>query len=175
MDLIRKNRIVSEAKKAFNEAITIFLCKDNDLPIDIHERTTVSRIAHYMANLIEENFVFAEKNIKVDVEYNRNESETKRYDGQLMYVDLIVHRRGDNNPKTRDNILICEFKNNFCSVEDRDRITKMVQDDTYGYLIGTTMNLRRFRRGKATLADINWVLRDDSPLIKESETYERTD
>ena len=42
----------------------------------------------------------------VDCEYNRDGDDSKQIDGDKVYPDFIVHRRGSNE----DNLLIIEFK-----------------------------------------------------------------
>ncbi|GAB2704007.1 hypothetical protein [Nocardia thraciensis] len=66
---------------------------------ELREEALVSRIAHHLANMVEQ----PGRNIHVDVEYNRQNNrneppDPKRDDrDKLVTPDLIVHARGTNN------------------------------------------------------------------------------
>lgn len=138
--------------------------KDKNLPIDVHERTSVSRIAHYLANIIEHKQLFKDNKIVVDVEYNRSGSyiKTLLYDKRI-YPDLIVHQRGNNEY----NILICEFKNKKNSRSDKSRIQKMVNESFYGYLIGTTIIFKDIRRNAQDNVNPIWIERCGQIIAEE--------
>lgn len=89
---------------------------EEELPCNIHERTFVSRMAHHLADIIENE----NSKIKVDVEYNKNINDSKRIDKKLRYVDLIIHER-----KTNNNISAIEFKNKKDSDVDKNNLINL--------------------------------------------------
>lgn len=95
---------------------------NEDWPVNIHERTFVSRVAHYLANRIEKN----NTKISVDVEYNRNIDIPKKVDDNNRFVDLIIHERLSNN-----NYVAIEFKKDN-NVED-DKIKLINLKKQYDY------------------------------------------
>lgn len=91
-------------------------------PKNIHERTFVSRMAHYLANEIEKTY----NSIKVDVEYNRIMNDVKRVDDLNRYVDLIIHER-----KTNNNYVAIEFKKNDNIDDDMQKLISLKRELNY--------------------------------------------
>ncbi|MCL2521292.1 MAG: hypothetical protein FWE36_00355 [Erysipelotrichales bacterium] len=106
---------------------------EGQFPNDIHERTRVSRVAHYLSQLIKNDIDFI--GYSVDVEYNRRGLEIKRTgEGDLLLPDLIVHKRKSED---QNNLLYVEFKNSNNSCADISRIREMTdQNGRYKYLLG---------------------------------------
>lgn len=99
---------------------------DNDLPVDVHERTFVFRFAHYLADYIESDDYYEQ--YKVDVEYNRYLGNPKELNDRKIFPDLIVHKRG-----MLDNLVAIEFKKNNDSLTDKVRLIKVTKDKNYLY------------------------------------------
>ena len=96
---------------------------DKDLLDDINERTFVFRFGHYLANCIEQSGKY-----KVDVEYNRKETDPKRKYDKLIIPDLIVHIRGTN-----DNLLAIEFKKSNDNKNDKEKLKFLKLNNAYLY------------------------------------------
>ena len=62
----------------------------------------------------------------VDYEYNRDGDDSKQIDGDKVYPDFIVHRRGSNE----DNLLIIEFKTwwNPNNTNDIEKLKNMMNE-----------------------------------------------
>lgn len=62
----------------------------------------------------------------VDCEYNRDGDDSKQIDGDKVYPDFIVHRRGSNE----DNLLIIEFKTwwNPNNTNDIEKLKNMMSE-----------------------------------------------
>lgn len=62
----------------------------------------------------------------VDCEYNRDGNDSKQIDGDKVYPDFIVHRRGSNE----DNLLIIEFKTwwNPNNTNDIEKLKNMMSE-----------------------------------------------
>lgn len=107
------------------QALSRFLEQDFGLlEIDANERTLTHRVAIYLQDLFPD--------MDVDCEYNRDDHDPKEMflpggdgdaydtDAQTVYPDIIVHRR-----KTRDNLLVMEFKKTSSRVDDRKDFLKL--------------------------------------------------
>jgi hypothetical protein len=116
--------INSVGNKVF-QALSRFLEQDFELlEIDANERTLTHRVAIYLQDLFPD--------MNVDCEYNRDDHDPKEmflpggdgdaYDtnAQTVYPDIIVHRR-----KTRENLLVMEFKKTSSRVNDRKDFLKL--------------------------------------------------
>ena len=69
----------------------------------VAERDITHRFAHYFENYMQDTNI-AEYN--VGCEYNRDGYGIKQVNGNYIYPDFILHKRGSNE----DNLLIIEFK-----------------------------------------------------------------
>ena len=105
---------------------------EEGLPCNIHERTFVSRMAHHLADIIENDNIIEKEcsKIKVDVEYNRNVNDSKRINKKLRFVDLIIHERKTNN----NNISAIEFKNKKDSNLDKNNLINLKNCLGYKYI-----------------------------------------
>lgn len=73
----------------------------------IDNKVSERDITHKFAYFFENNKQGTEVECyNVDCEYNRDGHMTKKLDGDIVYPDFILHKRGHNN----DNLLIIEFK-----------------------------------------------------------------
>ncbi len=89
-----------------------------------HETTIVSRFAHYLANKIESDY----NDYRVDIEYNRDESQVKRLVDKIVRIDLVVHKRGANY-----NLVAIEFKKSNDSLNDKKRLENLFNERKYKY------------------------------------------
>lgn len=69
----------------------------------VAERDITHRFAHYFENNMQSTDV---SSYNVDCEYNRDGYGIKQVNGNYIYPDFILHKRGSNE----DNLLIIEFK-----------------------------------------------------------------
>ena len=86
----------------------------------------------------------------VDCEYNRDGYGIKQVNGNYVYPDFILHKRGCND----NNILIIEFKTwwNSENNADIDKIKWMMNPQLrYGYKFGCSIVLNK------KSADIQWI------------------
>lgn len=113
---------------------------------DVHERTIVFRLGHYLQNLMDATDEFQKLNL--DFEYNRNGRQPKRTPANPQngaFPDLIMHQRGSN----QSNLLIMEFKPpwNTNTRDDYKKIQQFIDpDDRYNYLCGKSILLGRTRQ-----------------------------
>ena len=113
---------------------------------DVHERTIVFRLGHYLQTLMDAIGEFQDFNL--DFEYNRNGRQPKRTPANPQngaFPDLIMHQRGSN----KCNLLIMEFKP-LWNTDTRDDCKKLQQfidpRDRYNYLCGKSILLGRTRQ-----------------------------
>ena len=91
-------------KYLIEQSLDCLYANDKDLlERKVAERDITHRFAHYFENNIAGTIV-AEYN--VDCEYNRDGYGIKQVNGNYVYPDFILHKRGCND----NNILIIEFK-----------------------------------------------------------------
>ena len=78
---------------------------------DLHEQTITHKLANYMEQYCNE----LKYSLDVDVEYNRNIKDSKRWifmnEKKLFKPDIIIHKRGENI----HNTLIIEAKKKNCN------------------------------------------------------------
>lgn len=101
----------------------------NDIDIinrDTHEDCISYRLAHYMANGIENSHSL----ISVDNQYNRNGDYPKELHGHNRIPDIIVHERKCNT----NNILMIEAKKEALDNNDIEKINYFLREP-YFYLI----------------------------------------
>lgn len=113
----------------------------------VSERDLSNRFAHYFEIYMQETDLAT---YNVDVEYNRDGHGIKQVNGQMVYPDFILHKRGSND----FNILIIEFKTwwNPQNDEDIEKIKWMMDPSLrYGYQFGCSIILNEDK------ADIQWI------------------
>ncbi len=115
----------------------------NLIKFDVSERCICAKFASYVEKSID-NTEF--KSYNVDVEYNRNEYNIKRLDNNNarnngIVVDLLVHKRGINEPKS--NLICIEMKKGYRRLnkkrleKDKDRLKNLtLENSEYHYLAG---------------------------------------
>lgn len=109
----------------------------------VGERAIVFRLGIYLEELLRYDSEFAKYNL--DSEYNRNIDKVKklREHGNVVYPDLIIHKRGSND----DNLLVVEVKTwwNEDISEDIKRL-KNFTDSTgkYKYKFGLSITIDKY-------------------------------
>ena len=135
-------------KYLIEQSLDCLYANDKDLLVrKVAERDITHRFAHYFENNIAGTIV-AEYN--VDCEYNRDGYGIKQVNGNYVYPDFILHKRGCND----NNILIIEFKTwwNSENNADIDKIKWMMNPQLrYGYKFGCSIVLNK------KSADIQWI------------------
>lgn len=152
-------------QKHFKTALKKFYEQDYDsLDFKGSERAKVFRIAHYLANLVENDPLF--KGYTVDCEFNRTAFDNKKNYSYIEKIkdseikknhnimpDLIVHiRTPKNGDHTKNNLLVCEFKNTEDSERDSTKIDAMLKE--YHYELGLVINLSK---KEENLTDIKFI------------------
>ena len=138
------NELREKLRTIVNSAIDNFNQNEiNLIKLDVSERCICAKFASYVEKSID-NPEF--KSYNVDVEYNRNENDIKRLDNNNarnngIVVDLIVHERGINRPKS--NLICIEMKKGYRRLnkkkleEDKNRLKKLtLENSEYHYLAG---------------------------------------
>lgn len=111
---------------------------NEEWPNNIHERTFVSRMAHYLTNEIEgEN-----DNLKVDVEYNRHFNDIKKVNNSNRFVDLIIHKRNSDE----FNDVAIEFKKENNSTEDKKKLIDLQNELGYKYIYYICINEKKIEK-----------------------------
>ncbi|MDD2981986.1 MAG: hypothetical protein PHQ74_01235 [Crocinitomicaceae bacterium] len=115
--------------------------KERLLNRELHETTLNHRLAFYLeTELINKEI----QNYYVDIEYNRNFSDTKRVkiDGVRIPVrpDILIHRRMNIENEENANLLIIEAKKNKTSKHDIDKVKAFINDSEYSYKFGLTIS-----------------------------------
>ena len=148
----KMKRLTGELKNVLKylieQSLDCLYANDKDLlERKVAERDITHRFAHYFENNIAGTIV-AEYN--VDCEYNRDGYGIKQVNGNYVYPDFILHKRGCND----NNILIIEFKTwwNSENNADIDKIKWMMNPQLrYGYKFGCSIVLNK------KSADIQWI------------------
>ena len=141
-------KLLSLLDKLLDSALDELYKKDHYLlEHDVHERTIVFRLGHYLQNLMDATGEF--QNFNLDFEYNRNGRYPKRIPANPRngaFPDLIIHQRGSN----QYNLLIMEFKPPPWNTNTGDDCKKLQQfinpRDRYNYLCGKSILLGRTRQ-----------------------------
>jgi hypothetical protein len=117
----KDDKMIELLKALLHESIA--LCYKNDFSLIRRkmERACVSRVYHYMQDLINSDNRFLElRAYNLDCEYNKNGSRPKmtqrRPHGSAP--DIILHHREDNPEK--DNLLVIEFKMSRLNFDTKD-------------------------------------------------------
>lgn len=139
-------------QKHFKTALKKFYEQDYDsLDFKGSERAKVFRIAHYLADLVENDSIF--KGYTVDCEFNRlcfdrkkdlhyiKKIKGKDVEGDYIIIpDLIVHiRASKKDDYTKNNLLVCEFKNSRNCENDLLKVKEIIRK--YHYKLGLVINL----------------------------------
>ena len=98
--------------------------------LEVHERTTASRLAMYLQEEFPE--------WDVDCEYNRDARDTKTILNRRVFPDVIVHRR--NSP---DNLLAIELKGYWNTAPRNPDYRKLLHltGPDFGYTLGAHVEL----------------------------------
>lgn len=118
-----------EIKNSIKSSLKLF--KENDfilLDINVNERTIVHKIACYLQSEFNE--------WDVDVEYNRDQNNTKRISDSSIIPDIVIHKRTTNN-----NLLAIEIKKNEISEWDLNKLKKIKSEFNYRYILYINLNL----------------------------------
>jgi hypothetical protein len=111
-------------KSILNEALQEFITRDMYLlECNAHEQAISSKLACYLYLRIP---FIENEGWHVDVEYNRNGETPKELpSGGYFRPDIIIHRRGKNNPNRIEdnNLLVIEIKKN--SIDEKYDIYKI--------------------------------------------------
>lgn len=147
------NKIIS-IKKHFKTALKKFYEQDYDnLDFKGSERAKVFRIAHYLADLVEDDPIL--KGYTVDCEFNRfcfdrkkelryiKKIKGKKIEGDYIIIpDLIVHIRDSKKDNgIKNNLLVCEFKNSRNCEDDLLKVKGII--NKYHYKLGLVINLSK--------------------------------
>lgn len=117
---------------------------DNKLLEDnLHEISLVFRFAHYLANKIEN-----DTDYNVDMEYNRNKNIVKQINGKNRRIDLIVHKRNEN-----DNLIAIEFKKNEDSTIDKKELEDIIKEYNYKNVYFVNFKMEKIEK----YINNNWV------------------
>lgn len=156
---------ITVIKNYFKRAMELFYKQDyENLDFEGSERAKVFRIAHYLANLVENDSIF--DSYTVDCEFNRTAYDNKKHchiieklvDSEIekdsnIIPDLIVHiRTHKNGNPTKNNLLVCEFKNAENSERDSTKVNAMLK--VYHYKLGLVINLSK---KEENLNDIKFI------------------
>ena len=112
----------------------------NDTNKHAGERAIAFKFGHYLEEELKgllEGTVY-----KIDMEYNREESEVKKLDDKKVTPDLIIHERQKKN-----NLVIIEFKGwwqgDEAKEDDKKRVKNFVEDSKYEYKFGVAIVFER--------------------------------
>lgn len=110
----------------------------------VGERSIVFRIAHYLANLIENDEEL--KGYNLDCEYNRNGKNAKILPSfrNGTYPDIIIHKRGIND----ENLLVVEVKTywNSDTTQDKNKLSEFVDPNgEYRFRYGISLVIKKKR------------------------------
>ena len=83
--------------------------------IGVCERSLMHRFTHYFINRIESSRCKIYEGLHADGEYNRHRMNSKRLAGNLIFPDVIVHKRGDDSA----NLCVIEFKKSLTTEGER--------------------------------------------------------
>jgi nitrogen regulatory protein PII-like uncharacterized protein len=104
-------------------------------------------INHRLAKYIEELLSLREdieKDIRVDVEYDKHHESPKTLNNIVIRPDIIVHRRGNDS----FNLLFIEAKKGYSNKNDREKVYNIINDEfgyNYGFLVSFLPNRAFFR------------------------------
>lgn len=141
---------VDKATSVFNEKEEYLIRND------LSERCICARFAIYLDREIQ-NSIFSD--YVVDVEYNRGchgkDHAIKQLDGKNIVVDLIVHKRGQDNLRGFDNLICIEMKKASQPsklLHDKSRLCNLTDRShgfhyKAGYMIVAFSNRRQGRYG----------------------------
>ena len=156
---------ITVIKSYFKSALEMFYKQDyENLDFKGSERAKVFRIAHYLANLVENDPLF--KGYTVDCEFNRtayNKVKSCKYpriiknkeveDDYNIIPDLVIHKRASKyEDATKNNLLVCEFKNIRYSKNDSNKIKGTMHK--FNYELGLVINLSK---KEENLNDIKFI------------------
>lgn len=156
---------ITVIKNYFKRALEIFYKQDyENLDFEGSERAKVFRIAHYLADLVEKDSIF--KGYTVDCEFNRlcfdrkkdlhyiKKIKGKEVEGDYIIIpDLIVHiRASKKDDYTKNNLLVCEFKNSRNCENDLLKVKEIIHK--YHYKLGLVINLSK---KEENLNDIKFI------------------
>lgn len=136
---------MEETLKMVKKALDKLYKKEEEIFLnDCSERNLVFHFARYF---IEDDKVL-DKELSVDLEYNRNTNNPKRIKeievSYRIYPDFILHKRNSNTK----NILAIEFKkwNNTNYTNDRKKLSYLTnQEKEYRYQVGLLIKLGKTR------------------------------
>lgn len=107
-----------------NEALIMLYKRDSYLlENDAHEVTISHKLACYLQDMFEA--------FDVDIEFNKNLTDSKRVDNEIRRPDIIVHKRGTND----FNFIVIEIKKSSNANEnfDAQKIRNMMDQLNYRY------------------------------------------
>ena len=148
----------ADIERILTEAINELIQKDNYLlENDVHERTITSKMSDYIRKRI---LPKDKGGWDVDAEYNRNERKPKSLQSGNVVPDIIIHRRGKNNPNgiEDNNLLVLEIKKHASATEkanDETKIIAFINEAPYFYCYGTFVNFT-----SANFPEIEWFERN---------------
>ncbi len=126
-------------EKMISDCLDIFMVNDNYLLAhNVHEQAISGALACYLKQRIPTR---KEGGWDVDVEYNRNGERPKLLKDRNVKPDIIIHRRGLNNPNGNENnnLLIIEIKINpkvKNKTKDIEKIHAFIKSPPYNYKYG---------------------------------------
>lgn len=137
---------------------------------DVHEQSISSKLAYYLSSLISPR---SKGGWDVDVEYNRNGEIPKAILRKDRRPDIIIHRRGLNNPNgyEENNLLIIQIKKNPPAkdkAKDIETIKAFISEPPFYYCFGVFIGLDR-KMPENYKDKWEWFERDIStPVSKKS-------
>jgi len=138
-------KVMQEILEMVKKALDQLYKKEEEIFLnDCSERNLVFHFARYF---IEDNKML-DKELSVDLEYNRNTNNPKKIkeigESYRIYPDFILHKRNSN----AKNILAIEFKkwNNTNYTKDKRKLRYLInQDKEYRYQVGLLIKLGKTR------------------------------
>ena len=147
-----------EIKKLLVDALDELYEKDAYLiDHDVHEQAISSKLACYLNMRI---LFKTNAGWNVDAEYNRNgEAPKSLIEIGNVVPDIIIHRRGLNNPNKTEynNLLVIEIKKNPSEkdkAEDIKKIRAFINEPPFYYCFGAFVSINKEY-------DIEWFVRNN--------------
>lgn len=114
--------------------------KERKLNRELHETTLNHRFAFYLELGLIENKIL---NYHVDIEYNRNFSDSKRVKVDKIRIpvrpDILIHKRM-NTTQENSHLLVVEAKKHKTSGHDINKVKGFMTDEKYLYNFGLTIS-----------------------------------
>lgn len=144
---------INKIKQLISYAIKQLIQNDSDIFIntlltnesrrkrELHEVTICHRLAVYLEMNLD---CYFQGNYSVDLEYNRNYDEVKRYwtgtESKIARPDIIIHTRTHGSLPQHQHLLVIEAKKGKVPSIDINKVKGFIADRNYFYLFGLTIS-----------------------------------